>query len=75
MLIPTPEERQSWEDDGYLVLEQALVAEDLLRLQDAFHRAAAHCKEEWLQGVARGTRPAAHFRHFEGNWTLYQATL
>ena len=61
MTIPTPEERQFWEDNGYLVLEQAMVGKDLLRLQEAFHRAAADCKEEWLQGIARGTRPAAHF--------------
>jgi len=61
MTIPTPEERQFWEGNGYLILEQAMVGKDLLRLQVAFHRAAADCKEEWLQGIARGTRPAAHF--------------
>ena len=57
------------------MLEQALVAENLLRLWMHSIVPRPIAKEEWLQGVARGTRPAAHFRHFEGNWTLYQATL
>ena len=36
MTIPTPEERQCWEGNGYLILEQAMVGKDLLRLQEAF---------------------------------------
>ena len=58
---PTLEERQFWEDNGYLFLEQAMVGDDLKRLQTAFDRAVRECKEEWLEGIARGTRPAAHY--------------
>ncbi len=50
-----------WEENGYLVFEQALVCEELKRLQDVFDRAARDCKAEWLEGIAQGTKPAAHF--------------
>lgn len=58
---PTAEDRQLWEEQGYLFLEQAMVGDDLARLQTAFNRAATDCKPDWLQGIANGTKPAAHF--------------
>jgi hypothetical protein len=58
---PTREERSFWQEHGYLTLEGALVGDDLQRLQGAFNRAAADCKDDWLEGIARGTTPAAHF--------------
>ena len=61
MAHPTAEERQFWEDHGYLFLEQAMVGADLARLQAAFDLSARECKEAWLEGIARGTRPAAHY--------------
>jgi len=61
MKRPTDAERQEWEDNGVLFLEDAMVGDDLARLQDAFDRCAAEAKKDWLEGIANGTRPAAHF--------------
>lgn len=58
---PTPEERAFWDEEGYLVFEQAMQGDDLARLQRAFDQAAADCEPAWLEGIARGTSPAAHF--------------
>jgi hypothetical protein len=58
---PTSAERDFWEEQGYLAFEQAIVGDDLSRLQAAFDRAAADCKADWLEGIARGKAPAAHF--------------
>ena len=58
---PAPEERAFWEENGYLVFERAMAGNDLKRLQGAFDRAARESKAEWLEGIARGTKPAAHF--------------
>lgn len=60
-MTPTEQQRQFWQDEGYLVVEQAIMGADLLRLQKAFDQAAADCKQAWLDGIARGTQPAAHF--------------
>lgn len=61
MKRPTEAERQEWEDNGVLFLEDAMVGDDLARLQDAFDRCADEAKKDWLEGIANGTRPAAHF--------------
>jgi len=61
MRRPTDEERQEWEDNGVLFLPDAMVGDDLKRLQEAFDYYAAEAKSEWLEGLAKGTRPAAHF--------------
>ena len=61
MTVPKPEERHFWEEQGYLAFEQAIVGEDLSRLQGAFARAADECKADWLDAIARGTAPAAYF--------------
>jgi len=61
MIRPTDAQRQEWEANGVLVLEEAIVGDELKRLQETFGKYAAEAKQEWLEGVAKGTRPAAHF--------------
>lgn len=61
MTLPTEQERAFWDEHGYLVFDSAISGEDLIRLQVAFDRAVTDCKPAWLEGVARGTAPAAHF--------------
>jgi hypothetical protein len=61
MMRPTEEQRLQWERDGYLVLEDAMQGDDLARLQGAFERCRADVKEDWLQGVAKGSQPASYF--------------
>lgn len=61
MKRPTDAERQAWEDKGVLFLESAIVGDELKRLQETFDRCAAEAKDDWLAGIAKGTRPAAHF--------------
>jgi hypothetical protein len=60
MPLPSPV-RQHWDQDGCLVIPQAIAGEPLCRLQAAFDRCAAQAKPDWLKGVAQGTRPAAYF--------------
>ena len=50
---PTPEQKAQWEEEGYIVLENALRGAQLQRLQAAFDKAAVECKEDWLARVAR----------------------
>ncbi len=61
MVQPTEAQRQQWEAEGYLVLEDAIVGDELKRLQDAFDRFREEVKADWLEGIATGTRPAAYF--------------
>ena len=61
MAGPTAEERAFWEENGYLRFDLAIAGEDLVRLKNGFDRAASACKEDWLEGIATGTKPAAHF--------------
>lgn len=61
MIRPTDAQRQEWEADGVLVLEEAIVGDELKRLQETFDKYATEAKQEWLEGIAKGTRPAAHF--------------
>jgi hypothetical protein len=61
MIRPTSAQRQQWEDEGYLVLEDALSGAQLERLQAAFDRWAREEKPAWLEGIAEGTRPAGFF--------------
>ena len=51
---PTPEQKAQWEEEGYIVLENALRGAQLQRLQAAFDKAVIECKEDWLARVARG---------------------
>ena len=32
MILPTPEQKEQWEEEGYLVFEDAIQGEDLKRL-------------------------------------------
>lgn len=58
---PTPAQKVQWEEEGYIVLENALQGAQLQRLQTAFDRAVVECKEEWLQRVARGEAQPTFF--------------
>ena len=60
---PTSEERDFWEENGYLEFEQAIEGEDLRRLQAAFDRAARECKDEWLEGDRQRNEACGPFRH------------
>ena len=61
MIRPTPTQRRQWEDEGYLVLENAITGDQLHHLQTAFDHCAAQCKPAWLEGIAKGTQPAGFF--------------
>lgn len=51
---PSREDLRGWDEDGCLVIPQALVGDELARLQRAFDTWAARCKEGWLERVAAG---------------------
>ena len=58
---PTPEQKVQWEEEGYIVLEDALHGAQLQRLQAAFDKATVECKEDRLQRVARGEAQPTFF--------------
>ncbi len=58
---PTPAEWKQWEEQGYLVFENAIQGGMLDRLQKAFDHWAAACKEDWLDQVARGELAATYY--------------
>ena len=45
MKRPTPEEKRQWEDEGYLVFENAIQGDELKRLQSVFDHWATKCKD------------------------------
>ena len=53
--------REHWEEEGYVVVEEAYSGEDLKRLQTAFDHHAEAAKEDWLEEVASCDRPGAFF--------------
>ncbi len=61
MVRATIEQRRQWDEEGYLVLEDALVGEELERLQGVFARAVVDCKEGWLERVAAGEASPTFF--------------
>ena len=61
MLEPTAAQQRQWDEQGYLVLEQAMPGEQLRRLQSAFDHWAAACKDDWLDGVAKGEATATFY--------------
>ena len=61
MILPTPEQTEQWEEEGYLVFEDAIQGEDLKRLQTAFDYWAAEGKEEWLDRVEAGEAAATFY--------------
>ena len=58
---PTPAERKQWEEQGYLVFEDAIRGEMLDRLQKAFDHWAAAGKAAWLDRIARGEHAATYY--------------
>ena len=63
MILPTPEQKEQWEAEGYLVFENAIQGEDLKRLQTAFDHWADACKTEWLDRVEAGGSRCNVLRH------------
>ena len=61
MILPTPEQTEQWEEEGYLVFENAIQGEDLKRLQTAFDYWAAEGKAEWLDRVEAGEAAATFY--------------
>ncbi|MDA0745367.1 MAG: phytanoyl-CoA dioxygenase family protein [bacterium] len=61
MIRPTEQQRQDWEDEGYVIVEQAVAGDALKRLQAAFERCAIEARADWVKGIAEGTRSAAYF--------------
>ena len=55
------EQVRQWEEEGYLLLENAVQGEQLARLQRTFDHWAAACKDDWLDAVARGERIATFY--------------
>ena len=55
MIQPTKAQWEQWEAEGYLVLEDAIVGDELKRLQDAFDRCREEVKADWLAGIATET--------------------
>ena len=61
MIRPTPEQKKQWEQEGYLVFQNAIQGDDLKRLQSAFDFWAAECKKEWLDRVEAGEAAATFY--------------
>ncbi|HCR18876.1 MAG TPA: hypothetical protein DIU35_15450 [Candidatus Latescibacteria bacterium] len=61
MIGPTTKQRRQWDEDGFVVVEDAIKGEELKWLQSAFDRCARDAKSDWLEGVGEGTRSAAYF--------------
>ncbi|MBI4553371.1 MAG: phytanoyl-CoA dioxygenase family protein [Candidatus Latescibacteria bacterium] len=58
---PTEAQRTQWNEQGYLVIEQAIQGDELHRLQDAFNDWADRCKSNWLDRVAAGEVAATYY--------------
>lgn len=61
LVEPSVEQRKQWDEEGYIVLPDALDDITLRRLQGAFARAAADCKQGWLERVAAGDASPTFF--------------
>lgn len=61
MILPTPAEKKQWEEEGYLVFENAIQGEDLKRLQTAFDYWADAGKADWLDRVEAGEAAATFY--------------
>ena len=53
--------RRRWDDDGYIILEDALEGDHLAHIQEAFARLAEAAKPMWLEQVKTGRRSAGAF--------------
>ncbi len=58
---PTAAEARQWDEDGYILLPDALTGRPLARLQAAFDTWAARCKDEWLERVAAGSVAGTYY--------------
>lgn len=54
MAEATIEQHRQWDEEGYLVIEEAIAGEQLARLQKAFSYWAAECKSDWIEQIERG---------------------
>ncbi len=54
MNTPTAAQQKQWDEEGYLVFENAITGELLQRLQDAFDHWSEGYKPDWLARVAAG---------------------
>ena len=61
MTEPTEQQQRQWDEQGYLVLEEAIRGDELGRLQQAFDFCAAACKDDWLDGIAKGDSTATYY--------------
>lgn len=61
MIRPTPAQRKQWEDEGYLVFENAIEGDELRRLQGAFDYWAEQCKPAWLDRIEAGEAAATFY--------------
>ena len=61
MTEPTEQQQRQWDAQGYLVLEEAIRGDELGRLQQAFDHCAAACKDDWLDGIAKGDSTPTYF--------------
>ena len=51
---PSEAEWEQWNEEGYLVIEDALIGEELDRLQKAHTYWGEQCKDQWLDAVEAG---------------------
>ena len=61
MAGPTQEQQLQWDEQGYLVLAEALQGEQLTRLQQTFDHWTQACKEDWLERIAKGEATATFY--------------
>ncbi len=61
MIRPDAAQKARWENEGYLVFENAIQGEDLKRLQTAFDYWADAGKAEWLDRVEAGEAAATFY--------------
>jgi hypothetical protein len=54
MRRPTEAEQRQWDEDGYVVIENAVSGDALAKLQEAHTYWGGQCKGEWLAEVALG---------------------
>ncbi len=61
MIRPTEAQHKQWEEEGYLVFENAIEGDELRRLQKAFDYWAEKCKPEWIERLEAGEATATFY--------------
>ena len=56
----TPEQREQWERDGYIIVENAMDSFGLDRVRAAYEAVEADQLTEWRESVAAGTMRRAY---------------